>query len=57
VNVSGMGIVSKVMVLPVIRPAPIILLLLAIVSAVAYARRKGDQPRNHFASAKATVHH
>jgi hypothetical protein len=45
------------MVLPVIRPAPIILLLLAIVSAVAYARRKGDQPRNHFASAKATVHH
>jgi hypothetical protein len=56
VNVIGMGLLSKVMLLPLIRPAPLVLLILTIAYAIAYARRIGNQSPIEFASSKTTVH-
>jgi hypothetical protein len=54
-SVSGFDLAAKIIVLPLIRPAPLVLLILTAAYATVYARRVGNRSRN-FESAETTVH-
>jgi hypothetical protein len=56
IHISEMSFLPRLMVLPLIRPAPLILLTLTVLYGIAYARNLRSQSLIHFAPAKSTVH-